>query len=183
VVKDGVTRDKLKKDFNVLCVEMEAAEIQETLPGLIIRGISDYADSHKNDDWQPYATAMAAAYMKVLLLSIPESEMACEIFSVAEKIRGPTIAITNALSRTKLEQILEGRANTFGQRLNWRDSIIDLLKLLHQNSSVQYRNELATNLGVTVGTAGSIERNTALHKVVMEELQSNSGRIFARLLH
>ncbi|KAF7510434.1 hypothetical protein GJ744_006713 [Endocarpon pusillum] len=71
VVKDPAVRDALKRDMNILCVEMEAAGLMDNFPCLVIRGICDYADSHKNKRWQPYAAAVAAAYMKELLMVIP----------------------------------------------------------------------------------------------------------------
>lgn len=71
VVKDPTVRDALKRDMNILCIEMDAAGLMNTFPCLIIRGICDYADSHKNQRWQPYAAAVAAAYMKELLMVIP----------------------------------------------------------------------------------------------------------------
>ncbi|KAF3798540.1 hypothetical protein GCG54_00015244 [Colletotrichum gloeosporioides] len=52
---------------DVLCFEMEAAGLMTEFPCIVIRGISDYADSHKNDDWQYYAAATAAACTKELL--------------------------------------------------------------------------------------------------------------------
>ncbi|KAL4912062.1 hypothetical protein BDW62DRAFT_206857 [Aspergillus aurantiobrunneus] len=52
---------------NVLCFEMEAAGVLTEYPCLVVRGISDYADSHKNDSWQHYAAASAAACSKELL--------------------------------------------------------------------------------------------------------------------
>ena len=58
VVKDPAAREALKKDMNILCVEMEAAGLMDTLPCLVIGGICDYADSHKNKRWQPYAAAV-----------------------------------------------------------------------------------------------------------------------------
>ncbi|KAJ5272646.1 hypothetical protein N7478_007771 [Penicillium angulare] len=67
LIKDRSTRDRLGREHNVLCVEMEAAGIMNTIPCLVIRGICDYADSHKNKDWQNYAAATAAAYMKLIL--------------------------------------------------------------------------------------------------------------------
>jgi len=76
VVKDGVTRNRLRKDLGVLCVEMEAAGLMDEFSCLVIRGICDYADSHKNKRWQPYAAATAAAYMKELLDVIPAPEIA-----------------------------------------------------------------------------------------------------------
>ncbi|PWY75504.1 hypothetical protein BO70DRAFT_340587 [Aspergillus heteromorphus CBS 117.55] len=67
VIRDNVTRDRLARQHNVLCFEMEAAGIMNTVPCLVIRGICDYADSHKNNLWQGYAAATAAAYMKIFL--------------------------------------------------------------------------------------------------------------------
>lgn len=52
---------------DVMCFEMEAAGPMSEFPCIVIRGISDYADSHKNDDWHHYAAAMAAACTKELL--------------------------------------------------------------------------------------------------------------------
>lgn len=77
VIKDAVLRDKINSSFgnHVLCVEMEAAGLMHNLPCLVIRGICDYADSHKNDDWQGYAAATAAAFAKELLSTIPAADV------------------------------------------------------------------------------------------------------------
>ena len=74
VMRDGITREKLCQKRDILCFEMEAAGLMDTFPCLVIRGISDYADTHKNKDWQPYAAATAAAYAKELLGVIPENQ-------------------------------------------------------------------------------------------------------------
>jgi nucleoside phosphorylase len=72
VIRDGVTRDTVSSELGgVLCFEMEAAGLMNRLPCLVIRGICDYADSHKNKKWQPYAAATAAAYAKEILSVIP----------------------------------------------------------------------------------------------------------------
>ncbi|KAL4788114.1 pfs domain-containing protein [Aspergillus varians] len=71
VVKDGAIRERLKNDLHLLCVETEAGGLMDSFPCLIIRGVSHYADSHKNDRWQPYAAASAAAYAKELLSFVP----------------------------------------------------------------------------------------------------------------
>ncbi|CAI7594296.1 unnamed protein product [Penicillium pancosmium] len=70
VVKDGLRRDQLAQDLGVCCLEMEAAGLMNDFPCLVIRGICDYADSHKNKEWQGYAAAVAAAFAKELLLVI-----------------------------------------------------------------------------------------------------------------
>ena len=72
VMRHGVTRERLRKELNVLCFEMEAAGLMDNFPCLVIRGICDYSDTHKNKRWQPYAAAVAAAYAKELLCIIPE---------------------------------------------------------------------------------------------------------------
>jgi nucleoside phosphorylase len=69
VIKDGETRNRLGKEC--LCFEMEAAGLMNDFPCLVIRGICDYADSHKNKHWQNYAAATAAAYAKELLRAMP----------------------------------------------------------------------------------------------------------------
>lgn len=71
VLKSGEFRDKLARDCGVLCFDMGAAGLMNSLPCLVIRGICDYADSHKNKQWQGYAAATAAAYAKELLSVIP----------------------------------------------------------------------------------------------------------------
>ncbi|RAK91400.1 hypothetical protein BO79DRAFT_104963, partial [Aspergillus costaricaensis CBS 115574] len=71
VVKDGKLRDKIAKKYDILCFEMEAAGLMDNFPCLVIRGICDYADTHKKKDWQGYASLTAAAYAKELLAVIP----------------------------------------------------------------------------------------------------------------
>ncbi|KAF3917689.1 hypothetical protein AA313_de0209527 [Arthrobotrys entomopaga] len=71
VMKHGRTRERLSREKNILCFEMEAAGIVDELPTLVIRGICDYCDSHKNKIWQPYAAIAAAAFAKELVLQLP----------------------------------------------------------------------------------------------------------------
>jgi nucleoside phosphorylase len=87
VIKDSETRDKLRTDLGVLCVEMEAAGLMDEFSSLVIRGICDYADSHKNKSWQPYAAATAAAYAKELLSIIPAQEIVATTKAV-DALRG-----------------------------------------------------------------------------------------------
>ncbi|KAM0552661.1 hypothetical protein ACHAPJ_007758 [Fusarium lateritium] len=71
VIKDAKTRDQLSKELDSICFEMEAAGLMNSFPSLVIRGICDYSDSHKNKQWQKYAAAVAAAYTRELLLVLP----------------------------------------------------------------------------------------------------------------
>ncbi|KAB8229429.1 ankyrin repeat-containing domain protein [Aspergillus alliaceus] len=71
VIKDANKRDELAGKYGILCFETEAAGILADLPALVIRGIADYCDSHKNDQWHGYAAATAAAYARQLILHTP----------------------------------------------------------------------------------------------------------------
>ena len=75
LMKDASIRDRLAREHDVLCFEMEAAGLVNHFPCLIIRGICDYSDTHKNDQWQGYAAMVAAAYAKDLLLQIVPSSI------------------------------------------------------------------------------------------------------------
>ncbi|OHE97752.1 hypothetical protein CORC01_06957 [Colletotrichum orchidophilum] len=71
VMKNATERDNAARNLDVVCFEMEAAGIMDVLPCLPIRGICDYADSHKNKAWQRYAAAAAGACARELLSVLP----------------------------------------------------------------------------------------------------------------
>jgi len=74
VVKSGRKRDQISKDLGgALCFEMEAAGLMNEFPCVVIRGICDYADAHKHKQWQGYAAAVAAAYAKEVINTLPTS--------------------------------------------------------------------------------------------------------------
>jgi nucleoside phosphorylase len=70
VMKHGETRSRLARELPILCFEMEAAGLMDHFPCLVVRGICDYADTHKQKHWQGYAALTAAAYAKELLSEI-----------------------------------------------------------------------------------------------------------------
>jgi nucleoside phosphorylase len=70
----AVERNRVQREHNVICFEMEAAGVMDEYPCVVVRGICDYADSHKNKGWQHYAAATAAAYAKGLLSRIPAAD-------------------------------------------------------------------------------------------------------------
>ncbi|RBQ77549.1 hypothetical protein FVER14953_21746 [Fusarium verticillioides] len=77
LIKGATARNKLNKDLggHVLCIEMEAAGVMNHFPCLVIRGICDYADSHKNKDWQEHAAIVAAAFAKELLQHVQADDI------------------------------------------------------------------------------------------------------------
>lgn len=82
VIKDATMRDEVAAQKDILCIEMEAAGMMNLFPCLVIRGISDYADSHKNKDWQWYAAMVSAAYTKDILRQIVPQQVVQEATSI-----------------------------------------------------------------------------------------------------
>ena len=79
---------------------------------------------------------------------------------------------------------LEQRAAANPQKLNWRTSIVDLLKLLDMDSSLAGRKALATELGCPADLMGdSAKMNTWLHKTVLARVAANGGKVPQELLH
>lgn len=80
-----------------------------------------------------------------------------------------------------VDAVLTAEAAKSGRALNWRTSIVDLMKLLGIDSSLDNRKELAKELGYTGALDGSAEMNIWLHKAVMRELAANGGKVPAEL--
>ena len=94
---------------------------------------------------------------------------------------GPAAASPQASSTpVDVEAILTQMAAGKGGGGNWKTSIVDLLKLLDLDSSLNARKELATELNVP-GEDGSAEKNMALHKAVMQKLAENGGKVPASM--
>ncbi len=110
--------------------------------------------------------------------------------AVAATTAAPAIPMTQeaaapvsvAISEVDVIAHLEEMSAANGQNLNWRSSIVDLMKLVGMESSLQERKDLAMELGFTGELAGSAEMNIWLHKAVMRELAANGGVVPAELL-
>ncbi|GKU08442.1 hypothetical protein FLAG1_09784 [Fusarium langsethiae] len=105
VIKDATFRNRLKKDLDghVLCVEMEAAGLMNNFPCIVIRGICDYADSHKNKDWQEHAAAVAAAFAKELLEYVQPGDVSGErpVKEILSQVLDDTSAIRENTTHTR----------------------------------------------------------------------------------
>lgn len=78
---------------------------------------------------------------------------------------------------------LEGMAASHAEKLNWKTSIVDMLKLLGLDSSLSARKDLAAELGCPADKMGdSAQMNMWLHKTVLQKLAQNGGNIPADLL-
>ena len=89
---------------------------------------------------------------------------------------------TQPAAQVDVEQSLTQMASAKGNPdLNWRTSIVDLMKLIGLDSSLDNRKELATELGYSGAKDGSAEMNIWLHKEVMRQLAANGGKVPASL--
>jgi hypothetical protein len=96
----------------------------------------------------------------------------------------PAPALTGGISEVDVVSKLEGLAASHTEKLNWKVSIVDLLKLLGLDSSLTARKELATELGCPPqAMADSAQMNTWLHKTVLQKLAQNGGNIPQELLN
>lgn len=93
------------------------------------------------------------------------------------------VAAPTAISAVDVVAKLEALANAHGEKLNWKTSIVDLLKLLGLDSSLAARKELAGELGCPADKLGdSAQMNMWLHKTVLQKLAQNGGNIPKELL-
>jgi hypothetical protein len=78
LIMDALIRGRLEAEKGVLCFELEAAGLMNHFPSLVIRGMCDYSNSHKNKEWQGFAAMMAAAYARDLLYEIHPNKIEAE---------------------------------------------------------------------------------------------------------
>jgi hypothetical protein len=91
-------------------------------------------------------------------------------------------AATATAEQVDVEAVLTAMAEKNPQKLNWRTSIVDLMKLVGMDSTLAERKELATELGYPGAKDGSAEMNIWLHKAVMKKLAENGGKVPAELM-
>jgi len=96
---------------------------------------------------------------------------------------GATAPAGTATAVVDVAVVLEGLAAKNPQKLNWRTSIVDLLKLVGMDSGLPQRKELAKELGYTGNMEDSASMNIWLHQKVLQKLAENGGRVPAELLH
>lgn len=94
VIKDALERDRLSAELgDILCFETEAAGLMNIIPCLVVRGICDYADSHKNKKWQPFAAAAAAACAKAILSFVPAPSRRNDVY---QRETSPSFMLANS---------------------------------------------------------------------------------------
>ncbi|KAE8371058.1 nucleoside phosphorylase domain-containing protein [Aspergillus bertholletiae] len=167
VIKSAKRRDELAREYNAFAIEMEAAGMMNTLSVAVIRGISDWADGEKNDVWQEYAAATAAAVAKELLAFLDGSHSISHQSQIWDRPR---------MNRAQLNVLLAQKAAQYAQpNLDWQNSVVDLLKILNLDSSREARMRLAQRWNILIGEDGSASRNVSLHRTITERLAANNG--------
>ncbi|EMD69726.1 hypothetical protein COCSADRAFT_106604, partial [Bipolaris sorokiniana ND90Pr] len=129
VMKDAAQRDRVSAELSgILCFEMEAAGLMNSFPCLVIRGIADYADTHKNHKWQAYGAGTAAAYAKELLSVIPvanvmNKRLAEDAMNGASKRSLQSLSPNQAPHKRTKTDISSGSPPDYGKQRNLTLSI------------------------------------------------------------
>lgn len=127
-----------------------------------------------------FSSIKEAVFGKKVVAAAPHktpSIMPTEVVATA-----PQPVANNTVSDVDVIANLEAIDSSDGRDLKWRSSIVDLMKMLGMESSLQERKDLAMELGYTESLDGSAEMNLWLHKAVMRELAKNGGKVPAELL-
>jgi hypothetical protein len=114
---------------------------------------------------------------------VPAPELAPDLAAAPAPAAAPAAAVVNPIAMVDVVAQLEQRAAANPQKLNWRTSIVDLLKLLDMDSSLDARKALANELHCPVDKmADSAQMNMWLHKTVLGHIAANGGNVPRELL-
>lgn len=121
VIKNGTLRDVMAGELNVICFEMEAAGLLRENQALVIRGICDYSDSHKNKIWQKHAALMAAAYTKELLevISVAKPSTALRMNDYEFGFLGR--AAPSLSTKERMESFMGSKGGSLQRKLSTQD--------------------------------------------------------------
>ncbi len=126
-------------------------------------------------------TAAKPAVRPVVKPGAPASRSVTEILNDVSSAAGPVKPA--AMDMVDVEAKLNGLAKANPEKLDWKVSIVDLLKLLGIDSSLTSRKELAKELGCPADLMGdSAKMNVWLHKTVLARIAANGGKVPANLL-
>ncbi|KAK7905423.1 hypothetical protein LTR67_000145 [Exophiala xenobiotica] len=185
VIKDAKERDQLGWELNAVCVEMEAAGLVNNFPCIVVRGICDYADSHKNDEWQNYAAAAAAAYAKWFLGYVPPHQTAKEeriqdVVDCHQALKTSTYEDFKVVNPARVDGTCQW-VLAHSQYLQWYDKLYDDLLWISADPGCG-KSVLAKSL------VDNELRNTSQHTVCYfffkdNEEQDNLATALCALLH
>lgn len=125
-------------------------------------------------------SAQQASASQSAAASAPQAQQPAQQQQPAAQQPSQSAANSNTASgiqNVDIDAVLSQLASQKGGGGNYRQSIVDLLKLLDLDSSLGARKELAQELNVNAGAHGSAEQNIALHKAVMRKIAENGGKV------
>jgi hypothetical protein len=128
----------------------------------------------------PSASAAAANEAAIAIGKAAAAKVAAD--AAAAKTAAATPASTAPAQPVDVAAVLDAAVAKSGQKLNWKTSIVDLLKALDLDSSLTARKALAAELGYTGDTSDSASMNIWLHKQVIAKLAANGGTLPASML-
>lgn len=111
----------------------------------------------------------------------PSPETAAPDTTATESAAPQPSASADASGTVDVSAVLDAAVKKSGQNLNWKTSIVDLMKALGLDSSLEHRKELAKELGYTGDTSDSATMNIWLHKQVIQKLKDNGGVVPSNL--
>ncbi|THZ92894.1 WD40 repeat-like protein [Aureobasidium pullulans] len=176
VMKNGAQRDAIAKPLDAICYECEAAGAMSSVPCLVVRGISDYADSHKNDDWHGFGSAVAAAYARQLFFHLPidkVKECSVPLQDIAD------IKVAVGLSNEALlddHSIKEATFDSYDERKNnqcLRGTRVDLLADIQDWSTSPHSKCIFWLNGIAGAGKSTISRSVAVQFNKAECLGAN----------
>ncbi|CEJ53857.1 hypothetical protein PMG11_00196 [Penicillium brasilianum] len=133
VMKNAQKRDDEAREMNILCYEMEATSVMDCVPCLPIRGIADYADAHKNNQWHLYAALSAATCARELLLSLKPDFVTRFPLNVSgdivDRYMEGAVSNPNVFSGSEIEKLRQTR-----------DSLMERCRFLHEVSVKELEN-------------------------------------------
>ncbi|TIA61170.1 WD40 repeat-like protein [Aureobasidium pullulans] len=178
VMKNGAQRDAIAKPLDAICYECEAAGAMSSVPCLVVRGISDYADSHKNDDWHGFGSAVAAAYARQLFFHLPidkVKECSVPLQDIAD-IKEARQMISQKLALLDDHSLKEATFDSYDERKNnqcLRGTRVDLLADIQDWSTSPHSKCIFWLNGIAGAGKSTISRSVAEHLNKAEYLGAN----------
>jgi 3-oxoacyl-ACP reductase-like protein len=129
----------------------------------------------------PAPTSWSPSAPKPASPAVPASPASPAAPTSSPASAGAPAATGKPMSRPELEELIKKTASAQQEELNWRESIVDLMKLFKLDSSLGARKELAKELGYTGALDGSSEMNVWLHRQVMTKLAESGGNVPEKL--
>lgn len=152
--------------------------------GKILGGIWDRAKSGPGGHSKPKAApegAQPRIQPQVQPQAQTQAQAPAQPHPQAQPAPAPAAQAAPSVQVVDIEEVLDGLNAERDQKLNWRSSIVDLMKLVGLESSLSERKELADELGYTGDKSDSAAMNIWLHKQVLKKLQDNGGKVPADL--